>query len=316
MAVGVTGADGFIGRDLCRTLEDHGRKVIRIVRRKQGAGEERRVVGDLAEATNLNALLDGVDVIFHLAGRAHVLNETAADPCAAFQRANVDATMRLAEAAVRVKARRFVFISSIGVNGSETHGRPFTELNKPAPTEEYARSKLKAEQSLGAFCKQNGLEFVVVRPPLVYGPGASGNFARLVKLAASGWPLPIGAVHNRRNIVGVRNLCDFLLLCSKSPAARDETFVIAEPEAYSTADLIVTLRKALGQSSRVFSVPAKLLHSCAKVMGMDREFKKFCGSLEISSSKAEVLLGWKPTLSLAQEFDRAIDWYQQNRNGT
>lgn len=310
-SIGVTGADGFIGAHLCAALEAQQIPVARIVRRKDGVGPDRRTADLVSQP--LEPVLRGVDTLIHLAGRAHVLHETEANPALAFQRANVDATMRLAEAAARSGVRRLVFVSSIGVHGNETHGRPFTEFDEPAPIEPYAASKLRAERSLQEFCRSDGLELVIVRPPLVYGAGAAGNFGRLLRLAARGIPLPLGAVRNRRNLIGVTNLCDFLQLCAEHPAAAGEVFVIAEPEVRSTPQLLTALAHGLGRPSRVFSVPLDLLRLAATVVGQQREFAKLCGSLEVSADKARTVLGWQPRTEFADEVAAAAAAYLRGR---
>jgi nucleoside-diphosphate-sugar epimerase len=307
--VAVTGADGFIGARLCSLVEELGAKVVRIVRREQGPGAERRVAGNLETAADLRTMLAGAECVVHLAARAHVLHETVADPAAAFERANVEVTARLARAAAGARVRRFIFVSSIGVNGNATHGTPFTELDEPAPSEHYARSKLRAEQVLGTIAAETGLDVVIVRPPLVYGPGAEGNFRRLLRLAASGVPLPLGAVRNRRNLIGVDNLAQFLALCCRHPAAAGQIFIAAEPEVHSTPDLIAALAAALGRPNRIFACPERLLRACAAMIGRGAEFTKLCGSLEASSAKACNLLHWQPRTSFAEQIRRAAAEY-------
>lgn len=311
-AIAVTGADGFIGKSLCSTLESRGIDVIRIVRRREGAGKNRRAVDDLS-TSELDSVLQGADTVIHLAGRAHVIREADDHAAVAFKKGNVDATVRMVEAAIRGGIGRFVFVSSIGVNGSETHGVPFTETDVPAPVEEYARSKLCAELSLAAAAKGYPMEWVIVRPPLVYGPGAPGNLARLLRLAASGRPLPLGSVRNRRNLIGLQNLCDFLALCAVHPRAAGELFLIAESESHSTVELLEVLARAMGRPSRVFAMPVSLLRLCASIAGKRREFDKLCGSLEVSSLKARTLLDWAPGTSFQAEVARTARSYMQSR---
>jgi UDP-glucose 4-epimerase len=305
----ITGADGFIGRRLCSLMEEQGVEVLRIVRRTQGPGRERRVAGSLETATDLESVLAGAECVVHLAARAHVLHEVDADPAVAFQRANVEATQKLARAAVAAGVRRFVFVSSIGVHGNATYGTPFTELHEPAPAELYARSKLQAEQALSALAAATGLELVIVRPPLVYGPGAEGNFRRLLRLAASGVPLPLGAIRNRRSMIGVDNLAHLLVLCSRHPTAAGQVFIAAEPEVHSTPGLIAALAEALGRPSRIFRFPEKLLHAGAALIGRGGEFAKLCGSLEASSAKARDLLQWQPSTSFVEQLRRVAAEY-------
>ena len=312
--IAVTGADGFIGAPLSVALEAQGFAVARIVRKAQGPGRDRRVA-DLRAVQDYAALLRDVSIVVHLAGRAHVLNETEADPRAVFRSINVDATMRLAEAAACAAVRRFVFVSSIHVNGVQTHGLPFTEEDDPAPREPYGQSKLEAERALVDFCGGRPMELAIVRPPLVYGPGVKGNFQRLVRLAASGLPLPLGGIHNRRNLIGLENLVDLLILCATHPAAAGQVFLAAEPQARSTADLIATLAQALGRPDRVFNFPVGVLRACATAIGRGADFEKLCGSLEVSSLKAQRVLGWAPRMTFAEQIARSVSTSRQDSGG-
>jgi nucleoside-diphosphate-sugar epimerase len=304
--IAVTGADGFVGARLCEVLEARGFCVLRLVRRATGAGEARRVV-DLLTEGDLGPYLVGADAVIHLAGRAHVIRESHQDPESAFEQLNVQATMRLAEAAARVGVRRFVFVSSIGVNGNRTHGAPFTESDPPAPVEIYARSKLRAEEALRSMCPVAGIELVVVRPTLVYGPEAKGNFRRLMRLASSGWPLPIGSIRNRRNLIGRENLVDFLCLCAMHPAAAGNLFLVAEPEAHSTPGLVKHLARAQHRPCRIFPVPVVALRMAASVFGLRGEFDKLCGSLEVSARRAQELLAWQPKVTFEEEIQKSVD---------
>jgi UDP-N-acetyl-alpha-D-quinovosamine dehydrogenase len=312
--VAVTGADGFIGTSLCATLENRGHRVARIVRRTQGCGGDRRVVPDLADASCLEAVLSGADAVVHLAGRAHVLRETEARPEAAYQRVNVDATVRLAEAAARAGVRRFVFVSSIGVNGNQTYEAPFTESDAPAPVEPYAMSKLKAEQALRSVGQESGLEVVVVRPPIVYGPGVKGNFLKLLRLVESGVPLPVASLTNRRSLVGVANLAELLALCVERPAAAGELLLAADPEVHSTPALIEAIAKAMRRGSRLFRFPPRGLRFAARLAGVEAQFCKTCGSLEVCSERARRVLGWSPSLSFDEGISTTIAWYRKRAN--
>ena len=311
LTIAVTGADGFIGRAVCVELEGRRHRVLRIARAADAPRDPGlRVVPDIASAAGLETVLAGCDAIVHLAARAHVLKEPEPDPEAAFERVNVGGTMRLAEAAVRAGLKRFVFVSSIGVNGSSSAGAPFTEADSPAPAEPYARSKLRAERTLQTAAS-GSLEVVIVRPPMVYGPGVKGNFLRLLSLVDSGLPLPLGSVRNRRSVIGVENLAGLLALCSEHDAAAGELFLAAEPEVHSTPDLLREIACGLGRPDRVFAFPFGPLRLAARVGGFVGLLDKLCGSLEVSSSKAQRLLGWRPTVSFADGIASTAGWYRE-----
>jgi nucleoside-diphosphate-sugar epimerase len=240
----------------------------------------------------------GVDVVLHLAGRAHVMREAHADPLEEFRRVNCRATLALARTAAAAKVRRFVFVSSIGVNGSATDAVPFTEESVPAPTEPYAISKWEAEQSLRQLCAGADMECVIIRPPLVYGPDARGNFARLLRLVASGVPLPLGSVANLRSYIGVENLCSLLEVCLQHPAAADELFLAADGEDVSTTTLITEIARAMGRSARMFPCPIGLLRAAASVVRRSAEVQRLTSSLQVDGSYARRRLGWVPRVPL------------------
>lgn len=311
--VAVTGADGFLGTELCDSLESRGYAVRRLVRRAAGEGIDRRAIADLTDVAALAEALHGADVAIHLAARAHVMRETSADVDAAFRRVNVAGTTSLCAAAARSAVRRIVFVSSIGVNGASTEAKPFTEADMPNPTEPYARSKWEAELTLRECTRSAGLQWVVVRPPLIYGPGVKGNFLRLLDLARSGIPLPLASIANRRSLIGVRNLSDLLILCTESAAAVGQTYLAAEPETHSTAGLVRALCRNLGRPDRVFGMPQALLRALVRVTGVKSQFDKLCGSLEVCSDKARSELSWTPRVSFEEEIARTTAWYQRAR---
>jgi nucleoside-diphosphate-sugar epimerase len=253
--------------------------------------------------------LKGVDCVLHLAARAHVLDDTELAPLEAFRRVNVDGTRRLAEAARRSGVMRFVFVSSIGVNGTFTTARPFTEADAVSPVEPYAISKWEAEQMLARVASGNGFELVIVRPPLVYGPGVKGNLRRLLRLVASGVPLPLGSVRNRRSFVGLDNLCDFLGHCVQHRAAGGQTFLLADKEVVSTPQLLRLLARGLDRPARVIPFPPAALRFLAGLAGKAEEIQRLTGSLEVDSSKAEALLGWKPQVSLDAGITEMARWF-------
>lgn len=303
----VTGANGFVGRILCDTLRKKGGDVIAAVRTKRSAGEFQ--TGDLSEVTDWTDALAGVKTVIHLAARVHVLNDTAHNPLAAFRAVNVDGTLNLATQAAKSGVKRFVFISSIGVNGAATFAEPFTELSTPRPHSPYAVSKLEAEEGLKDVCRKAGMEFVIVRPPLVYGPGAPGNFATLLKLVHRRFPLPLGSVSNRRSMIALENLVDFITLCADTPAAANQLFLVADGEDVSTPSLIRSLAAGMGVPARLFCVPLWVLDAGARATGKRGMFQQLCGSLQLDTRKATNLLEWKPPATTDEALRRAAQGY-------
>lgn len=302
----LTGATGFIGRALSRSASLAGHEVVEARRSPGGPGSAARqvVLGDFSETTDWSPALHGVEVVVHCAGLAHVAGEDR-DAEVAFRRVNVEATRCLAGQAAAAGVRRFVFISSIGVNGSQ-NVQPFTEQDAPAPTEPYAISKLEAEQGLFELGKRTGMEIVVIRPPLVYGPDAPGNFGKLVNWVNRGVPLPLACIQNKRSLVALDNLVDFITVCVQHPAAANEVFLVADGHDLSTPELLQRVGHALGRPARLFPVPPKLLHFCAGVVGRKTMAEKLCGSLQVDIGKARRLLGWQPPFGVDEALLRSL----------
>ncbi|MGA7981018.1 MAG: SDR family oxidoreductase [Chromatiaceae bacterium] len=308
----VTGANGFVGRPLCVLLTELGHSVVAAVRCKDvgvAAGTDVFLTGDLSAAPDLSGVLTGIDAVVHLAGRAHVVRDTSSDPEAAFRRVNVDATRNLAQQSVRAGVRRFVYLSSIKVNGERTTGRPFTEADDPAPEDAYGRSKWAAERELWGIARATGLEVVVIRPPLVYGSGVKGNFFRLLKLVNKGIPLPLASVQNRRSLVSVWNLCDLIGSCVSHDAAAGETFLVSDQQDLSTPELIRTLSEVLGKRPRLFPLAPALIRRAGRLLGRDDTVARLLDSLQVDSGKATLLLGWKPAVSVEEGLRRTAAWY-------
>lgn len=307
-AVLVTGATGFIGRALVTALAGTDRFEVRAAGRagRTAASPVQWVaVGDIDGDTEWRPALSGVEIVVHLAARAHIMRDTHDAPLAEFRRVNVDGTMNLARQAEAQGVRRFVFVSSIGVNGNHTSERPFSERDPAAPAEAYAVSKLEAEQGLATLAGSGAMEVVVVRPPLVHGPGAPGNFGRLQRLVSRAPLLPLGATHNRRSLVGLDNLVDFIMTCMEHPAAANETFLVSDGEDLSTTDLIRLLSRALGRSPWLVPVPPGLLTVAATVLGRREMAERLLGSLQVDISKARQRLGWHPPLTVDEGLRRA-----------
>lgn len=302
MRILVTGANGFVGRALCAVLAERGHLVVAVVRpgRAAPARTEAAVVGDLDGDTDWSKALHGVDAVVHLAARVHVMRDEADDPLAEFRRVNVAGTRRLAEQAAAAGVRRLVFVSSVKVNGDNSPGRPFTDADPPAPPDAYGLSKHEAEMALAAVAAATGLETVVVRPPLVYGPGAAGNFRVLLDAVRRGLPLPLAAVRNRRSLVFVGNLVDALALCAEHPAAAGRTYFVRDGEDVSTAQLFRLLARALGRPARLWPLPPALLRAAATLLGRTAAADRVLGSLQVDDGALRLSLGWRPPFTLAE----------------
>jgi nucleoside-diphosphate-sugar epimerase len=305
----ITGANGFIGSRLCQALENRSVSFVPCVRRLEKV-EQYTVApfenGSLTGNVDWKPALAGCDVVVHLAARVHVMQEGKSDPWPAYRAANVDATMRLAAQAAEQGVRRFVYVSSIKVNGERTRGQPFSADDVPAPEDAYGKSKLEAERALKAWSEKTGVELVIVRPPLVYGPGVKANFARLMQAVKAGLPLPLGAIHNARSMVGLDNLVDFLLLCAKHPAATNSTWLVSDNQDVSTSELIRLIAKAMHKPARLLPVPASLLTACASLLGRRPAAGRLLDSLQVDISPAINRLSWKPPFTLEAGIERAV----------
>jgi nucleoside-diphosphate-sugar epimerase len=294
MKILVTGGTGFVGRVAVPALQAAGHAV-RLALRTSGAAApvESVVVGDLGPATDWERALEGIDAVVHLAARVHVMRDHAGS-AEEFKRTNTEGTLRLARAAADAGARRFVFVSTIKVNGELTTTQPFRADDEPHPSDDYGRSKLAAELGLREI---PGIEPVIIRPPLVYGPGAKGNLARFCRLARSGLPVPFGAIDNRRDLVGVANLASLIERCVLHPAAPGAVFLAADGEPLSTPQLYRTIAEALGRPSRMIHVPVALMRAVARPLGFGAELDRLTQSLELDAAKTRERLDWQPPYS-------------------
>ena len=303
MKVLVIGASGFIGKSLVAYLLARGSEVVPVVRRASGIPNER--VLDLEDSDAWRAALEGCNSVVHLAGRAHVMRETAADPAQAFKTANVDNTLTVARYAAAAGVPRFVFLSSIKVNGESTQpGQFFHADDKPAPQDDYARSKLAAELALMELSAQTGLEVVLIRPPLVYGPGVKGNFAQLIRWGTGRVPLPFGATDNARSMIALDNLLQFVHLCANraaSPKAANQVFLVADGAALSSTQLLRNVATAYGRGPWLVPVPSTFLRWIARLLGKSDTADKLLGFLVVSDEKARTLLGWKPPIGVQDQ---------------
>lgn len=306
MKVLVTGATGFIGRHLCAMLDEEGTNVVRAVRRLVPTAV---VVGNVDGQTGWSAALRSVDVVVHLAARAHILKETAEDPSAEFRKVNVEGTLNLAHQAVTAGVKRFIFISSIGVHGLLSERRPICFADELRPHDDYSASKVEAEQGLKQLCAESGMELVIIRPPLVYGPGAGANFLRLMKLAGSGIPLPLGSVQNDRSLVYVGNLCSLIFQCLKNPAAAGQAFLVSDGHDVTTPQLLSILAKLQGKRAALFPFPVSLLRLAGRLTGYSAEIERLCGSLQVDMCHTKNVLGWTPPFTLEQGLRETVEHY-------
>lgn len=311
----VTGANGFVGKVLCRQLAADGQKIVGSARSAVdlGAGVQSVVVPSLAAGTNWSSVLARVDVVVHLAARVHVMRDTSADPLAAFRAVNLHGSTNLARQAAAAGVRRFVYVSSIKVNGEHTERKPFSEDDPPAPQDPYAVSKWETEQALYEISRATGMDVVIVRPPLVYGPGVKANFYRLLALAHKGLPLPLAAIQNRRSMVYLGNLVDALMACAVKPQAAGQTFLVCDNESTSTPQLVQKLAIAMHRPSRLFPVPVWALRMAAGVAGKTTIIDRLTQSLEIDGTKICSELDWQPPYTLEQGLQATADWYLADR---
>lgn len=304
----VTGASGFVGSALLHRLAAEGRAVRGASRhdvptlpaRVQGIA-----AGNLGATQDWRLALDGVAVVVHTAARVHVMQDVARDPLTEYRRVNVKGTLNLARQAAAYGVKRFVFLSSVKVNGEWTlNGCAFRAADIPAPEDAYGISKLEAEQGLMDLARETGMEVVIIRPPLVYGPGVKGNFASLVRWVRKGIPLPLGVVHNKRSLVALENLVDFIALCAdpeRSHLAANEVFLISDGEDVSTNGLLRKVANAYNVAPRLMPIPVLWIRTFARLLGKRAVADRLLGSLVVDSSKAWDLLGWKPVVSMDEQ---------------
>jgi nucleoside-diphosphate-sugar epimerase len=303
----VTGANGFLGRAISSELLVRGYDVVCAVRRHFVFDGARIIrIAALEEQTDWEECLDGIDCIIHTAARAHFFNNTGHDPYQDFHKINVVATLNLAQQAALRGIKRFIFISSIAVNGNQ-NSKPFLETDKPNPQGAYAVSKFEAEQSLIRLCKKTGLELVIIRPPLVYGPQAPGNFGSLLRWVRTGLPLPLGIVGNKRSLVALDNLVSFIQTCIDHPKAANELFLISDGEDVSTTELINKTAQAFGKRPMLIPVPVSLMKLASRLIGREDIATRLFGSLQVDSSKARELLAWKPVISMDGQLQKIAD---------
>lgn len=290
MKILITGASGFIGKALIKKLSDQG-----------------HIVGSLdRQKDNTELKGEAYDCLIHLAGRAHVLNEIAKDAYQAFKEANVDFTLKIAKLAKELKIKKFIFISSIGVNGNQSFNHAFTEADTPNPHSFYAKTKWEAELALKAIFSNSDTKLTIIRPPLVYGPYPKGNFKTLWSICRYPLPLPFGMTNNERSMISIDNLCNFIGLCCTHPAASDQTFLISDDHDISLTELVSTIRKTLGRHPCLLPIPSSILKTLFTLIGKSSLNEQLLGNLRIDTSKAKSLLDWKPTISFEEGIKRVV----------
>lgn len=311
--IGVTGANGFVGSALVSRLVHDGKSVTAFAREPStipcNAGISIREFPDLDRSSDFSNVTKGIDVLIHCAARVHMMNDNSIDPLSVFLNANFEATVNLARSAAKSGVVRFIFISSIKVNGDVTKaGEPFTEKSSPTTQDPYGISKYRAEKELIKIAEQTGMEVVIIRPVLIYGPGVKGNMSRLIKLVRNKWPLPFGSIDNKRSMIGVTNLVDLILICLDHPNARNQIFLASDGKDRSLSQILKCLSGVSDSRSMIFRFPVSimkyLLYFCGKRDIADRLF----GSLQVDISKAKKELGWNPKMEVDNELRQCMEF--------
>lgn len=293
----VTGATGFVGRALLPKLSAYELRVLGRTKPSDVPSTD-FFKAPIDDKSDYSHALEGVDCVIHLAARVHVMAEKAKDPLAEFCAINRDGTLNLARCALRAGVKRFIFISTIKVNGESTGAKPFAASDKPSPQDPYAVSKFEAEEGLRKLTDNSQMGLVIIRPPLIYGPGVGANFEKMIRLVETGFPLPFASVTNKRSLLALNNLVDFILACVFHKDAAGKTFLISDGKDLSTAELLTVIAHAKGKKARLFSFPQSLLYWGARLFGFQAIFDRLCGSLQVDVSLAKAELNWEPKVTM------------------
>jgi UDP-glucose 4-epimerase len=316
----VTGASGFVGASLVRRIQGQQRYGMRLVTRNASAANT--ALGELIQLDSISANTDwtqalmAISTVVHCAGRVHMMADNSADPLSAFRAVNVAGTLQLARQAATSGVQRFVFVSSVKVNGEKTFiGRPFLPEDPPHPVDDYGVSKHEAEVGLRRISEETGMEVVIIRPVLVYGPGVRGNFLAMMRWLQRGAPLPLGAINNARSLVALENLVDLIVTCLDHPAAANQTFLVSDAEDLSTTALLERTASAMGKKARLIPVPEGILQASARLFGQLDVVQRLCGSLQVDISKTRGLLGWTPPATVDQALKETAEYFLRNQHG-
>lgn len=306
----LTGASGFLGSRLADALHSKPDVKLTIALRRTVEIDAAHIVEvqGLYANTNWSSVLAGQQVVIHAAARAHIMKDEVVDPLKEYRRVNVDGTFNLARQAAAAGVKRFIYISSIKVNGEQTQSaKPFTAADAPAPEDDYGISKAEAEVALQQVADETGMEVVIIRPPLVYGPGVKGNFANMIKVVQKEIPLPLGAIKNQRSLVALDNLVDLIIACIDHPSAANQVFLAGDGQDLSTTELLQGVAAAMGKPSRLIPVPMPLLMLVATLLGKRSVAQRLLGSLQVNISKARDLLGWEPPITVQEGLRRCFE---------
>ncbi|MCG7587626.1 SDR family oxidoreductase [Photobacterium sp. OFAV2-7] len=307
MNVLITGSNGFVGRHLSKCLINSSYDVVD-AGRTQPKTKNNFLLLDLDSNFDITSELASIDVVVHCAARVHVMDDNAKDPLVEYRRINKDATLTLAQQAAKAGVKRFVFLSTIKVNGEYTNeGNPFTPQVSSPPLDPYGLSKYEAEQGLIVIAKETGMEVVIIRPPLVYGPGVKANFAAMMNLVSKGLPLPMGSINNSRSLVYIGNLTDLIVTCLSHPKAANQVFLVSDDQDVSTSDLLRLMAKAMNKPCRLLPIPEKWLRSLTTLIGKPGIGERLCGSLQVDISQTKTCLGWQPPYTLGDALNRTVN---------
>ncbi|MBS3186412.1 SDR family oxidoreductase [Pseudomonas sp. PCH44] len=318
MRVLLTGGSGFVGKAVLERIAAMGDVDVVAAMRCQPtslpAGVSIHLFDDLGSEAAWPEQSESFDVVIHCASRVHVMNEVAADPLAEFRKVNVQATLAFARRAAAAGVKRFVFISSIKVNGEGTKpGLPYRAEDMPAPQDPYGVSKREAEDQLRQLAVETGMELTIIRPVLVYGPGVKANFHNMMRWLDRQVPLPFGAIDNRRSLVALDNLVDLIVTCCTHPGAANQTFLVSDGRDVSTTELLLQMAKALGKPARLLPIPVSMLVLCANLLGRRALSQRLCGSLQVDITPTCRRLGWTPPVTFEQALCKTAEHYMENK---